>query len=316
MSLLNKAFLFFLSLAILGWTNTKHFYNHSTSKQNYYEFWDYQFVFKNGTKVFLTYSLVNIPALGKKVAAELSMHAFQGAHPSVGRQFPHSDWHEDKAQQRIFMRQGHFMENAPGNNHRVLFETQKNQGFLIDITFSQCAKSGPLDVSPAAKDTLHIISHIPHGQVKGTIAVGKDTLQVTGYGSLVHSWHKRNISDLASKSVFLLGSNSQLPTAKLFQDKNGNVLGIATAVIQGQSTNLKAQSIEQKDKILTIKWNKNVPNTTINLNQVKQRYSALTNIDSWLEKQAARLILGGEMILLRGATSAATGIVHWTAAGY
>ena len=64
------------------------FMPHKAITKEFNETWSYQFVFDNGTRAFVNYSLLNVPGSGRKIGCDLSFWNFKGKTYSVGRQYP------------------------------------------------------------------------------------------------------------------------------------------------------------------------------------------------------------------------------------
>lgn len=310
-----------LCMVILGMGNAHakpvdHFFRHSSPGDDHFELWDYQFTLDNGTRAYLTYSLVTLPAIGKKIAAELSFSNWNGKNPSIGRQFPTGEWSEDPATATIRIRNDYYMTGNPTNGHRVYFATQKNKGYLLDLTFSDCFASGDLLTETISNSPFNMIIHIPHGKVQGTIAFGRDTLQVRGHGTLIHTWHSKRITDFASRSIHLTSSKVGPPNGRVLIDKHGKAFGQAIVTQNGKSSIWTPKFIESKGAKATIHWNESPLALELDFSKPRQKYSALANVDSWVERQAAKMVMGGDLILYRGSSSTTMGTIDWIAAGF
>jgi hypothetical protein len=293
------------------------FFRHE-QKGKSFELWNYQFFFSNGTQAYLTYSLVEVPALGKKITAELSFVNFQGKNDQVGKQFPTSDWKESIANKQISIREGYFMKGLPGNGHRVRFGTSKNEGFYLELSFTDVV---PTLIPPAQSlqgIPIQEVVHIPSGKVMGRIAIGKDTITVEGVGNLVHTWYPKPLNELASRSISIYESSSYVYAGQVFQGTNQNELaGYVVKVSKGIPIILSPKKIKIKGSSALIEWNH--PEEilwALDFSQPIQKYSALATVDSWMERQAAKVALGGDRTILRGKTPSMTGTLHWVATGF
>ena len=54
------------------------FMPHQNSAKEFNETWSYQFVFDNGTRAFVNYSTLYVPASGKKIGCDMSFWNFKG----------------------------------------------------------------------------------------------------------------------------------------------------------------------------------------------------------------------------------------------
>lgn len=291
---------------------------HHDQKGKAYELWNYQFNFSNGTQAFLTYSLVEVPALGRKITAELSFINFLGKNDQVGKQFPPSEWKESRANSMINIREGFFMKGLPGNGHQVRFTTNKNEGFYLELTFQDVQ---PTLVPPAQSlqgTQVNTVVHIPAGKVRGRIAIGKDTLMVEGSGNLVHTWYNRPLTDFAGKSLTIFESSSIAYSGQIFQGKKpGELAGHVIKVTKGIASVLEPKSIQTTGNSVLIEWlNPGEVSWGLDLSKPTQKYSALATVDSWMERQAAKIALGGDRTILRGKTPSMTGNIYWIATGF
>ena len=60
------------------------FMPHQNSAKEFNETWSYQFVFDNGTRAFVNYSTLYVPASGKKIGCDMSFWNFKGKSYAVG----------------------------------------------------------------------------------------------------------------------------------------------------------------------------------------------------------------------------------------
>jgi len=290
---------------------------HHPQKGEPYEFWSYQFTFDNGTEAWLTFSRLQVPAIGQKVAAELSFRSFRGQNRSVGKQFPTDQWVEDRKSSSIGIRTDYFMKGIPGKGHHVRFATGKNDGYMLDLVFdSDLATMVP---NPLQSPTIpmSMVVHLPRGQVSGRIAIGKDTMDVKGQGTLIHTWHPRRLTDFAEQTVTLSCPYGDGYTGVLVQSKAGPVAGYVIRIHQGVTSLLYPNAISNNSGVLKIDWlDPSEPALVIDLATTLQKYSVLSTVDSWMERQAAKIALGGDQILMRGQNRTATGVQKWVAAGF
>ena len=65
------------------------------------EAWTYQFVFDNGTRAYVNYATIVIPASGKKIGCDISFFNLKGKKSNIGRQYPLERIKEYKDQNKI-----------------------------------------------------------------------------------------------------------------------------------------------------------------------------------------------------------------------
>lgn len=297
---------FWFVLFFLGatYTQAQDFLVHGSPQDEGFELYEYQFTFSNGSQAWLTYSLVTLPAIGKKVAAELSFTRWKGKnkHYAVGKQFEPKEWKENAQAQTIDIRKNYWMHRQPGSNHQVHFSTTKGKDYYLDLTFTSAVPGGPATIDKIDGNKFGMIVHIPQGNVQGRIAIGKDTLTVQGKGSLIHTWHKKRITDFVKHTLTLFNhdSGSALAGRLVTSKKDNQVFGHVIHIENDKPQIWKARSLKISKKKADIIWvDQNSP-LTIDYSHPTQRYSALSTVDSWIERQAAKLVMGGDIQLLRG----------------
>lgn len=297
--------------------NLADFFHHAQSGSPF-EFWSYQFTFENGTHAWLTYSLVDLPAIGEKVAAELSFNNFNGKNKSVGKQFDRKEWNESASTATLSIRKSYAMEGLPGAKHRVRFSTSKNEDFALDLTFTNASPGLAMDAQKLEGTPVYTVVHIPQGQVQGTISIGKEILKVKGTGCLVHTWHNKPATEFAKRSLSLFGSEGKALCGRILQAKSGgNLGGFFVSVEEGKAKLMLPQSMSVKKNAASITWtDSKEPHLSLDLSSPYQKYSSLSTVDSWIEKQAAKIAMGGERILHRGKLKSGSNTIEWVATGF
>ena len=53
-------------------TSTEDFMPHPNSTEDFNETWSYQFVFDNGTRAFVNYTLMVVPGSGRKIGCDMT----------------------------------------------------------------------------------------------------------------------------------------------------------------------------------------------------------------------------------------------------
>ena len=110
------------------------FMPHPNVGKDFNETWSYQFVFDNGTRAFVNYALLQVPASGQKVTCDITFWNFKGKTYTVGRQYPPERLKADKNSGTIDIKGEYKMENKPGKGHRVYFTADKGGQFLLDFS--------------------------------------------------------------------------------------------------------------------------------------------------------------------------------------
>ena len=160
------------------------FMPHKALTKEFNEIWSYQFVFDNGTRAFVNYSLLHVPGLGRKIGCDLSFWNFKGKTYSVGRQYPPERLVANKEKATITIKTDEYLlENKPGQGHHVLYSADKGGKFLLDVTFESAVPGMvPGDgIWTYGDQKFAQYIHIPYGRVTGKIAYNEDTVTVKGY---------------------------------------------------------------------------------------------------------------------------------------
>ena len=93
------------------------FMPHPNVGKDFNETWSYQFVFDNGTRAFVNYALLQVPASGQKVTCDITFWNFKGKTYTVGRQYPPERLKADKNSGTIDIKGEYKMEKKPGKGH-------------------------------------------------------------------------------------------------------------------------------------------------------------------------------------------------------
>lgn len=332
------------ALALPGWsavtnpvgadrpTNASDFHRHPNQAKEFNEVWSYQFVLDNGTKAFVNISWMVLPKQGPKVGCELSFYNFKGNNESVGRQYPTARLSEDKQAHILSVKDEYILQNLPGKGHRVFFTADKGGKFFLDLTFDEAIPGVvPGDgVFKVYGQQFGYYLHIPWGKVKGRIGLDGDTLSVQGTGMMEHTWQTAPATKLASRSMVFASPSQQSGISGrlgITHDKPGSLFGYAVAWDKGVSRILLPESAISKEEVLgggsgwpsvtKITWKDAAqPALTFDATKRQQRFSILSNFDGWIERQAARVMMGGELVFMRGRASSSYGMIDWIMAGF
>jgi hypothetical protein len=297
------------------WTtpSLKDFKSHSLKGDNFTEAWNYSLYFDNGTKAYVTYSLNNLPMKGKVFGGELSLQNYKGKNKSVSREYPYKRfaWKNEIQGMELTGNETRMaIEGKPGKGHRVQFKTNKNGGYTLDVNFTSAYKGGILGNGEQEVKGAKFgqVFHIPEGRVKGIIVVGKDTLEVSGYGVLEHSWQNRLVSDLFAHAVQFFKPGTHSGKAFVTEEDYGQIVRgtVAYKTANGYKFELVNKYLS---KGRTMKAHSNLPKETtlksdsysvdFTRKKDKQVYSPLDNIDGWLARKAVKVALG-EVKVRRG----------------
>ncbi len=296
----------------------KDFFQNTQDDIKYNEIWRYNFVFNNGTKVFLSYSIMDVPLLGTNCGINISFYNYGGKNYQVGREYSEDCFVQSKgsdtgiqirtrSENNVF-----FMAGLPGDGHRVVFKTSKKQGFLLDLRFSNplLGKVVGDGVFKIGRQKIGLYVHIPEGRVKGVVGIGKDIIKVEGSGYMEHLRHTKPPLDLAAYSLLLYGKDApyagnifvgskkdgSFPFGYIIDKQTRKIL-FPNEVKSGNNNFLN--NIKFLNDI-HITWRNSPRMVTIQNLLEHQCFSFLSTMDGWASKQAIRLFMGGEMMSLRG----------------
>ncbi|MCF0224181.1 MAG: hypothetical protein HUK20_07920 [Fibrobacter sp.] len=306
------------------------FMPHQNTTKEFNETWSYQFVFDNGTRAFVNYSTLYIPATGKKVACDLTFWNFKGKTYTVGRQYPPERLAPNKSTSTIDIKGEYKLEKAAAKGHHVLFTADKNGKFLLDVVFESAEQGRTFGKStwPINNETLGQVIHIPYGRVTGKIAYNDDTLSVKGFAYMDQTWQTTQAVDLAVRSINF-STNSRLPmyAGRLSITPQGKLVGYA--IYNGESgvKVSQAKSIEENGSkyngktfpkgTLKITWeDESIPPLEFSTAKPYQKASILDKVDGWIAKKAFKIAAGGEVLFYRGQSSLTSGKkLEWSITG-
>jgi hypothetical protein len=287
--------------------------------------WSYVFVLDNGTKAYVSYTWAHVS--GFKILTDFSVWNFKGKSYSVGRQYPTERYAEDKGANTITINRGEYlMEKAPGTGHRVLFSANKNGEKFLDLTFTSAIGGmvqgdGVFTVN-GAKSGMYV--HIPYGRVKGRVGIGKDTIEVQGYGYMDQVWQTEKSTDMASRMVtFSMPSNS-FTAGRIGITPNGLPYGYAIRRSEGNSKIVFASSVLEDDKKynpksfpknLTFAWSDTTAAPLKFEAKAQETFSILSNFEGFLERNAVKVMLG-DLKYRRGRSTTEQGRLDWVIAGF
>ena len=305
------------------------FMPHPNVGKDFNETWSYQFVFDNGTRAFVNYALLQVPASGQKVTCDMTFWNFKGKTYTVGRQYPPERLKADKNSGTIDIKGEYKMENKPGKGHRVYFTADKGGKFLLDVTF-ESAVQGMVPgngVWTFGKEKMGQFIHIPYGRVTGKIAYNEDTLTVKGYAYMDQIWQTAQATEMAARTInFSTSDKSPMHAGRITLTTDGQLMGYALYNgPQGMKvaipTKVKEGGADYNGKkfpktTLSFEWKNGVPAMVFPVNKVLQKASLLDKIDGWFAKKAMKIAAGGEVLFYRGRSQNGLGKnIDWAITG-
>ena len=305
------------------------FMPHPSQGEDFNETWSYQFVFDNGTRAFVNYATLHVPAAGPKVTCDITFWNFKGKTYTVGRQYPPERLKADKNSGTIDIKGEYKMENKPGKGHRVYFTADKGGKFLLDVTF-ESAEAGKVPgngIWKVGKNKIAQFIHIPYGRVSGKIAYNDDTLTVKGYAYMDQTWQTAQATDLVRRSInFSTNARNPMYAGRVSVSTGGELVGYAIHSSAEGSKVVLPKQIKEGEKnydgkkfpkeSLTFEWVDGSDPLSFAINKTYQKASLLDKIDSWVARQAMKLAAGGEVLFYRGRTEGPQGKkIDWTVTG-
>ncbi|MDR2579569.1 MAG: hypothetical protein LBC85_01065 [Fibromonadaceae bacterium] len=338
--LLKTAFVFLLCLASLSISavnnptgearraNAADFFRHPQQSNKYNEMWSYVFVFDNGTRAYVNYTWMYVPTQGFRIGTDFSVWNFKGKSYSVGRQYSTDRFVENKSANRININNNDYiMENTPGAGHRLVFSANKSGERFLDLTFTSAVSgmvpgNGEFTVNG---EKFGLVVHIPHGRVRGRLGVGKDTIEVQGYGYMDQVWQTEKPTEMAARMVTLsMPSSKTFIAGRIGITRSGLPFGYAIHHAEGTSKIVFANSVledgnnynpRRSPKNLTFVWNdENVPPLKFDATP-QEIFSILANFEGFLERNVVKLALG-DLRYRRGRSATELGRLDWVIAGF
>jgi hypothetical protein len=309
-------------------TNAADFFRHPQKSDKYNEMWSYVFVLDNGTKIYVSYTWMDVPTQGFKIGTDFSIWNFKGKSYSVGRQYSTDKFVEDKSANSIYINNKDYsMEKVPGVGHRVVFSANKNGRKFLDVTFTSAAAGqtqgdGVFNVNG---EKFGLFVHIPYGRIKGRVGIGEDTLEVQGYGYMDQAWQTEKPTEMSARMItFSMPSAKSFIAGRMGITKNGIPFGYAIHRSENVSKIIYADSILENDKKynpksfpknLTFVWNNSEVAPLKFEAKAQETFNILSNFDGFIERNAVKLALG-ELLYKRGRSTTDFGRMDWVIAGF
>ena len=309
-------------------TSTDDFMPHTILTDDFNETWSYQFVFDNGTRAFVNYTLMVVPGSGRKIGCDMTFWNFKGKTYTIGRQYPPERLKKDKASSTIDIKGEYMMQNKPGKGHRVLFSADKNGKYLLDVTFDS-AEPGMVNgdgVWKIGKERFGQYIHIPYGRFSGKIAYNEDTLEVKGYAYMDQTWQTVQAIKIVGRTInFNPTAASPLYAGRINITPDGKTFGYAIHKNGNNTKTLTAKSITDAGKEykgekfpkgdLQFSWNEDAEPFGFPATKTYQKASILDKVEGWLAKKAFK-IAAGEILFYRGKSTASNGkTMDWCITG-
>ena len=294
--------------------NVDDFFKHPKIGKRFNELWFYAFIFDSGEKVYVSYSIMNPPLIEGKCGADISVYNFEGKNYSVARGLPQSILREIHTTNTIRIGENFCMKGLPGAGHQVYYETSKNEGFLLDLTFTSViagkVRGDGIFRSGDIRFAQYI--HIPYGRVSGILRIGGISKEVNGYGYMEHTWQNKMVSKLAKFAIQIFG-NGNIPSGRTIIGTNhlpATPFGYSLDISSGEARVVFPRRVLGDNRTLTgnspvpgrfqIDWISSSKEPSKFFRNDQQKYLALSTIDGFFKKKVAKLAMGGEIAFYRG----------------
>lgn len=215
-------------------------------KPRYYnEVWSWQILFDNGTQASLNFTYARLGFKDPVCGADLSIAGFKGRSYAVGREYP-----EDRLQQqgnpvRVQIHPDIWFQGLPPASHQLHFATTKNEGYFLDLSFSQMTPGVAWGdgVFKLEDGDLGVAVPIPMARVSGRLAVGGDTVKVEGWAVMEHLRQTALLGDLVDETFrgFTPGPNPVY--LNVFKEKEGGWSGFGVVWKDGKPQVLTPASV-------------------------------------------------------------------------
>jgi len=181
-------------------------------KPRYYnEVWSWQILLDDGTQVGLNFTYARLGFKDPVCGADLSVAGFKGRNFTVGREYPEDHLQQGGNPVRLQIHPDIWFQGQPPAGHHVHFATTKNEGYFLDLEFSQMVPGVAWGNGVFALDDgdLGISVPIPSARVSGRLAVGGDTVKVEGWAVMEHMRQTALLGDLVDETFrgFRTGPN-------------------------------------------------------------------------------------------------------------
>lgn len=193
----------------------------------YNEVWSWQFLFDNGTQATLNYTWARLGFKDPVCGADLAVAGFRGRGYSVGREYPEDRFQQQASPFRIQIHPEMWAQGAPPASHHVHFETNKNEGYYLDLEFSRMVPGVVWGdgMWKAGEGNLTISLPIPSARVRGRIAVGRDTVEVEGWAVMEHVRQTALLADILTQSFRAFSAGDHPSYLNVFREKGGDWTG-------------------------------------------------------------------------------------------
>jgi len=279
------------------------------------EFWTWQFSLNDGIQAQLNLSRVHFGKFKDPVCgADLAVMGPGGRSEFVAREYALSNFKWEPSAGRLAVHANIFAEGLPPREHRVFFATTKGgKDYFLDLTFERMTPGvvwGDGLFRLGGGESVALFLHIPRARVKGRLGIGKDTIDVRGFGWMDHSRQSQFGTRFMDAGYRYVVTEGRTEGGYFFTEGN-TVFGYGVREENGGLVLVRPSSIGAPErttwggvsvpKRLEIGVASGAPVRFTRLAD-RQRTSVLQELGK-LERYGARMFLGGELLGYRGTGS-------------
>lgn len=191
-------------------------------KPRYYnEVWSWQIALDDGSQVSLNFTYAKLGFKDPVCGADISIAHFKGRSYAVGREYPEDRLQQSGNPMRVQIHPDIWFQGQPPANHQVHFATTKNEGYYLDLVFSDMKPGFAWGngVFGTKEGDLGITVPIPMARVSGKLAVGGDTLQVQGWAVMEHMRQTALLGDLVDETYRGFRTGAEPVYMNVFKEK-------------------------------------------------------------------------------------------------
>ena len=300
-----------------GDASDEDFEARNLSSKYYNELWTYHVHLDNGVQLIYTFSINDFGSFkGRVTGAKLSVTWTDGETYVVNKEYDPSTLivEPDSNYIRLHPNRTYWAKGSFDDEHRLFFHnTKEGVQYDLDLTFSNIAKGKTLGngVYKVGDNEFGLSLLIPHADVKGFVAINRDTLQVTGVGYMDHIYQNNLSSEIIDRSyriktgdkengmflhfLTLRKSGIQTPIGYGVGYRNGMEYMITPSTIDRVESDSK---IRELDSYIRIKpYQTEVMNVRVKKHM--NTYSLLNELGG-IKRFLAKQVIGGELIEMNG----------------
>lgn len=276
------------------------------------EFWTWQFRFHDGSQAQLNLSRVHFGSFKDPVCgADLAIMNFKGRDAFVAREYPLRNFTWDPGVSRLGVHASIYAEGRPPEEHRVTFSTRKGgRDYFLELEFEAMTPGvvwgdGVFRLGGGEEAALFL--HIPKARVRGRIGYDGDTVAVRGFGWMDHTRQSQFGTKFMDAGYRYVVTRGRVEGGYFFQN-GSSVFGYGVRETDGGLSLLKPASLSVTERSswggvkVPLRLRVDMANgdsLVLRRAEDRQRTSVLQELNG-LERFAARMFLGGELLGYRG----------------